>query len=62
MTEQEFSTGTLRAFEALEYLRDTINALSTEVVILKDERDEYRRKWKDEVETRQRAISETSNS
>lgn len=50
MTEKELSNGTLKAFEALEYLRETINVLAQEIVILKDERDEYRRKWMDSIE------------
>lgn len=49
MTEQELSNGTLKAFEALEYLRETINVLTKEIVILKDERDEYRRKWLESI-------------
>jgi len=47
MTEQELSVGTLKVFEALEYLRKTVNALTQEIVILTDERDEYKRKWKE---------------
>lgn len=52
MTEKELSNGTLKAFEALEYLRETINVLAQEIVILKDERDEYRRKWLELINSR----------
>lgn len=56
MTEQELGNGTLKAFEALEYLRETINVLTQEIVILKDERDEYRRKWLEESNERNNTL------
>jgi hypothetical protein len=35
----------LAGLQALATLNDVISELSTTIVVLKDERDEYRRKW-----------------
>jgi len=50
MDEKELSELNLFSLQALEYLRDSLTKLLKEIVILKDERDEYRRKWLEEAE------------
>ena len=50
MNENELGKLNLFSLQALEYLRDSLTKLLKEIVILKDERDEYRRKWLEEAE------------
>ena len=45
MSEEELSKINLFSLQGLEYLRESLTKIIQEIVILKDERDEYRRKW-----------------
>ena len=45
MSEEELSKINLFGLQGLEYLRESLTKLLQEIIILKDERDEYRRKW-----------------
>ncbi len=52
----------LVGLKALDTLAQVLSELSQQIAILEDERDEYRKKWLDEVENKQQAISKTTNS
>ena len=45
MSGEDLAKVNLFSLQAIEYLRDTLSNLLKEIAILKDERDEYRRKW-----------------
>jgi len=47
---------------SLQNISEVINQLSMQISILEDERDEYKRKWLDEVEAKQQVISQNTNS
>jgi len=40
----------LAAMQSLSNINEAINALATELAVIKDERDEYRRKWLEAME------------
>ena len=58
----ESSNLQLAGMQSLQNISEVINQLSIQIAILEDERDEYKRKWLDEVETKQQVISQNTNS
>jgi len=45
MSDEELEEINIFSLQGLEYLRDALTKLLQEIIILKDERDEYKRKW-----------------
>jgi len=44
----------LASIQALQVLNEAVNELSKQVVVLENERDEYRRKWLDSIQGKQK--------
>lgn len=55
MSEKELAEINLFSLQGLEFLRDSISKLCLEIVVIKDERDEYKRKWLELEEERKNA-------
>jgi len=52
----------LAGLQALSTLNEVLSEMSKRIAILEDERDEYRRKWLNEIEAKQSAIGKITNS